>query len=403
MWMEQIMCRVTNGSRITGYLAIDSTINNRSCGGLRLHNGVNEEEVSGLARAMTLKYGFLGLPQGGAKAGVVGDPESSREERLEQLVDFARSIAPLLRQGIFLPAADMGTTNEDIRFMLQAIGIPVKYRELKGSMSGYYTARSVFSSIIRAISFMNIDPCGATAAIEGFGKVGLPLAQLLSELGMKIVAISTQLGALFNPNGLDIPNLISAARRSGSRVVNEYHEADQLKREELFNIPCDVLCPCARHHSLNEETAPSIETKLICAGANNPATQKAENIFQQRDILLLPDFVTNSGGVLGGTMEFASLPRKTIELFIDNEFGNRVEWLLESWTGNSLSLRDRAMRLALNRMQQQQKEAEKRSPLSHLFSGGLELYRRGWIPARLMTELSPAYFRRRLPGKQLFF
>ncbi|MDI7277102.1 MAG: Glu/Leu/Phe/Val dehydrogenase dimerization domain-containing protein, partial [Anaerolineae bacterium] len=98
---------------------------------------VDEEEIRGLARAMTLKYGFLGLPQGGAKAGVRGDPEAPLPERRERLLAFARAIAPLLQRRIYVPGTDMGTDNADIRTLLQVVGVRVKARELRGTDSGY--------------------------------------------------------------------------------------------------------------------------------------------------------------------------------------------------------------------------------------------------------------------------
>ena len=106
---SQLVCTVVEDSTVMGYVVIDSTVGGRSCGGLRMLPDVDEAEIRSLGRAMTLKYGFLGLPQGGAKAGVRGDPEAPQAERWRRLVEFGRAIAPLLRSHVYIPGTDMGT------------------------------------------------------------------------------------------------------------------------------------------------------------------------------------------------------------------------------------------------------------------------------------------------------
>lgn len=132
----QLACTVIRDGSPVGFLAVDSTVAGRACGGLRLAPGVDEAEVRVLARSMTLTYGFLGLPQGGAKAGVRGDPEAPEEERRALLRAFGRAIAPLLRARLYTPGPDMGTTNEDIRQMLAAAGARPRRRELRGDALG---------------------------------------------------------------------------------------------------------------------------------------------------------------------------------------------------------------------------------------------------------------------------
>lgn len=179
-----------NEDRVLGYVAIDSTIRGRSCGGLRMLQDIDEVEIRALARSMTLKYGFLGLPQGGAKAGVIGNPDASRPERLDRLVEFGHAIKPLLLSKTFIPTSDMGTDSDDIRHMLNAVGIHVGRRELKNNSSGFYTAHSVWTGINQSAKHIGLDLYKSTAAIEGFGHVGRPLAILLTNAGMRVVALS---------------------------------------------------------------------------------------------------------------------------------------------------------------------------------------------------------------------
>ena len=383
-------------NHVLGYVAIDSTIHGRSCGGLRMLPDIDEAEIQALARSMTLKYGFLGLPQGGAKAGVIGNPEAPEPERLKRLVEFGHAIEPLLRTKTFVPNADMGTHSADIRYMLNAVGIRVGRRELQDDSSGFYTAHSVLAAVVQSVRHMGLNLSQCTAAIEGFGNVGRPLANLLDSAGIKVVAISTSRGGLYNPRGLEVDRLIRLAKEAGSQVVEIYREGQFIKHEALLELPVDILCPCARWNSIHSGNAARISARIICPGANNPVAPDAERALFERGALCLPDFVTNCGGVLGGTMEFASVSREKITAFIDRHIGERISWLLNETKAKSVLPRDVATPLALHRFEKVAQSAAHPTPLSRLFNVGLELYRRGWIPGSLVSALSPLYFKRTL-------
>ena len=390
-------CRIftaTNNGRLLGYVAIDSTVGGRSCGGLRMLPDIDEAEIRALARSMTFKYGFLGLPQGGAKAGVIGNPEAPRTERLKHLVEFGHVIKPLLHAKTFIPTSDMGTENADIRHMLNAVGIRVGRRELQDNSSGYYTAHSVWAGVIQSAKHIGLDLSQCTVAIEGFGNVGKPLTNLLTHSGVKVVAISTSHGGIYNPQGLNMDRLTRLAGELGSRVVEAYREAEFIDRETLLELPVDILCPCARWNSIHSGNASRISTRIICPGANNPVTPDAERTLSEQGVLCLPDFVTNCGGVLGGTMEFASVSRKKITAFINHHVGERIAWLLKETKAQNMLPSELAARFSLHRFEQVQQNATLPKPLHRLFEAGLELYRRGWIPGPLVGILSLHYFRR---------
>ena len=386
---------IHNG-KVLGYIAIDSTIRGRSSGGLRMHPDIGESEIQSLARTMTLKYGFLGLPQGGAKAGVFGDPEAPQMERRERLVEFGQSVADILHTRTFIPHADMGTDNGDIRFMLNSLGIRVPRRDLQGNSSGYYTALSVSAGVKKSATHLGIDLLQCTVAIEGFGNVGRPLASLLSLAGVKVVAISTSQGGLYNPQGLEVDELIRLSDETGSGVVKVYRKARFITREALLELPVDILCPCARWNSLDMSNAARIATRVICPGANNPVTPDAERALSERGVLCLPDFVTNSGGVLGGTMEFASVSRESIVSFIDRYIGGCIGWLLDESRVKKLLPREIVVPLALQRFEQAARCAANPTLLGRLFEAALECYRRGWIPSSLVAILSLPYFHRKM-------
>lgn len=400
--IPQLVCTVVDGGEALGYLVIDSTINGHSSGGLRLMPDVDEAEVRGLAHAMTLKYGFLGLPQGGAKAGVRGDPEEPQQLRRERLAAFGRGVAPLLRSRTYLPGADMGTSTADILHMLRVAGVRTRPRDGYVDRGGYYTALTVFSCAGQAVRHSGRSLEGATVAIQGFGKVGSALATLLADAGARVVAISTVRGAIFNGRGLDVALLANLAARAGSHVVDLYPEADPIDPAALLELPVDLLCPCARQAAVHEGNAPSVRARILCPGANNPITAEAERMLFQRGVICLPDFVANSGGVLGGRMEGASANAEQIASFIDSHFGRRVAWLLQQAAREEVLPREIAVPMALRRFDRMRQTTARPTLKSRLFQVGLESYRRGWVPRRLVGGLSTAYFERILPDQSSF-
>jgi glutamate dehydrogenase/leucine dehydrogenase len=358
---------------------------------------VDEPELRGLARAMTLKYGFLGLPQGGAKAGVRADPEAAVAERRKALAPFARAMTPLLRTRTYRPAPDIGTSNAEVRFLLEEAGVHPGPRELLSTRSGYYTAVTVFTGVQRAARHLGLSLSSCSIAVEGFGAVGRPLSTLLHHANARVIAISTSRGAIYQPAGLDVPRLTWMAADLGSRVVELYPDAQRLDRGALLELPADVLCPCARHDSVHPGNCSRVAARIISAGANNPVTAEAERLLFGRGVICLPDFVTNSGGVLGGTMEFASIAPPRIVSFLEQRLGARIEWILAEAARRAIPPRQVVVPVALRRAAQARRDADQPRPLRRLFDLGLEGYRRGWIPAPLVSALSLYYFKNALP------
>lgn len=361
-----------------------------------MSTNVSEAEVRGLARTMTLKCGFLRQPQGGAKAGVRFNPEAPLAERRQHLESFGRAIAPLLINRIFIPGPDMGTNDTDIRAMLNAVGVKLKWRELRDTQSGQYTAATVFISAKRAIQHLGLTLSRCTVAIEGFGKVGRALASLLDEANAKVVAISTERGAITNPHGLNVKQLNQLADRHGSRVVDFYADAERIRCAELFELPVDLLCPCATHLSLHADNAPRVLARLICPGANNPVTAEAEKILFERGLVYLPDFVTNCGGILGSTMAFASMKREKIVSAMERHLGDRVAWLLKEATLRQVPPREIAEPFARQRFEEIQRTASHPSLRNKLVAAVVELHARGWVPGALVAALAQPYFAKRL-------
>lgn len=399
--MEQDTCqfvtKVVRDDQVLGYVVIDSFIGQRATGGLRMLTDVNEAEIRDLARAMTLKHGFLGIPRGGAKAGVRGDPEAPEAERRQRLSEFARAIAPLLRHRIYAPATDMGTTNADIRFVLESAGMRVPRRERHNIQSGPYTAHSVFVAMQRAARHLGLNLSACRVAIEGFGKVGAPLACLAHAAGARVVAISTSHGALYDPRGLDVPRLIELAAQFGSRVVEMYRDAERLDCAALLELPVEILAPCARGNSIRAENAARVAARVICPGANNPLTPDAERALFARGVLCVPDFVANCGGVLGSIMEYAAVSPARILALIEQRIGMRIDWILHTAVAQNVPPREIAAAYALRRVEQMQRAVAQPTLTRALFDVGQEIYRHGWVPRALVAPLAQRYFERIVP------
>ena len=178
----QFVAEVTDSSQeLRGYVIVDSSINGHACGGLRLAADVSGDHMASLARGMTLKYGFSGMSQGGAKAGIVGDPDMPLERKRALLKRFGELIAPLLKTGYYISGPDMSVSHDDIDVLLAAAGLKVpRGRRKKGKKSGLFTALAVMVAIEAAAAEKKLDLSKARIAIEGFGSVGSALAWLMA-------------------------------------------------------------------------------------------------------------------------------------------------------------------------------------------------------------------------------
>ncbi len=383
---------VRDGDQVLGYVAIDTTVRGRALGGLRLAPDVTAEEVAGLARAMTLKYGLAGLPQGGAKAGVLGDPEAPVPERRERLEAFAWAIAPLLKDRVYQPDTDMGTRAEDIHAMLGAVGVRVGRRTLRTDRSGHYTALTVLAGAQAALSRRGARLGGATAAIEGFGAVGGSLAVLLDRAGARVVAVSTSRGALHDPRGLDVDRLVDLTARRGSRLVLEYGEAERIPPEALPELPVDLLSLCARPGSIDVENAARVRARAISSGANDPIDPEAERILIERGVVVVPDFVANMGGVLDGTMRFAAVGEPRIESFLLGSVGAWIDSLLTRAEEEGVPARRIAAPLARARFEAVRARAEHPGATGRVVDAIVELHRRRLLPRPLVGAFAPRWF-----------
>jgi len=395
---SQLICNVTDKKlSLLGYIVIDSTINGESCGGLRMLPDVSIPELQGLARVMTLKFSFLGMSEGGAKAGIVADPSMPHEKKLALLRTFAEIASPLLKTRAYVPASDMGTNNQEIKYMLKSIGLKVPQNKFGTNENGeFYVAVSVLAGAERAARHINLDLSQSTLAIEGFGKIGSSVAKVFSQKGTKVVAISTIKGAIYDPDGLDVDKLIQTKDEVGEDVVNVYKKVKKIEKSELLTLDVDILSPCARHYSINLKNAEKIRAKIICAGANIPVTRDAEKILYGKGKLYLPDFVTNCGGILGSNMEIAGLSGQFIKNFIIKEIGNKISEIIEASRKKNMSPVEIAEMEAAKKSARIKTKSKEKTLKNRLFNIALKVYKKNLIPKLFAKFYAPRYFRARL-------
>jgi glutamate dehydrogenase (NAD(P)+) len=377
---------VMRGSDLLGFIAIDSSVGGRARGGLRLVPDLSEDEVRDAARAMTLKYGLLGLPQGGAKAGVIGDPDADPARREEVLREFARAAEPFLRDRRYVPDSDLGTQASDIRTMMESIGMPIGPREWRANRSGDHTARSCLAAVQAISARLGRPVAGSRVAIEGFGKVGSRLAQLLHDRGARVVAVSTARGAVYDAAGLDVPALQRRASEAGSGFVAG--GPGVMEKSRLLELPVDLLCPCARRHSIHAGNADRIAARAIVPGANNPLSPDAEGVLERRGVACLPDFVSNCGGVLGGTLEFAGGAAGEVGALVERRVERYVSRLLERAERTGRTPRSLAESDALDRHALMRARAEAPGLMARISGLGIEAYRRRWLPEAVVSRIA---------------
>jgi len=341
-----------------GYLVIDSTIDGKSSGGIRMSAEVTLDEIAALAKNMTLKCGFLGIPRGGAKAGIRVNGLLSKVERRSVFAGFGKCIGRFIKCGYYFPGTDMGTTNEDVDLLLNAALGEMKHR--KHASTHVYTSWTMLVSTKVALSILGLDLEESTVAVEGFGKVGSSAAHFFSKNGARIVGISTVQGAIYNSKGLDAEKLLKMRREFGDDLVKFYKGAKKITTNELKKMPVDVLLPCAGSWTINSTNAYEVRSKIVCPGANIPITNKAEEILFKRNIIVIPDFVSNSGGILGAFIGSMLSERRKWEI-IEREFGRRVSEIIRCSKERNVSPRKVAARMAMTRFNRIKASSEERN------------------------------------------
>jgi glutamate dehydrogenase (NAD(P)+) len=309
-----------------GYVVIDRPVHGMTSGGVRFTSDVSPDELARLARSMTYKWAFLNVRLGGAKAGIFADPHQLGCDRVTLMETFGRSIAPLVRQQVYYPGVDLGTTMDDLRAIMRGAGQPLLGRQIDGS---FCTGLTVFETVRQVVDFSGLGLSGLRVAIEGFGKVASVLAELLDQAGAKLVALSTVDGAIGSEAGLDVPRLLSLRQEYGDQLVRHCSDARSIERQALFTQHVDLLVPGARSHVIHAGNADQIRAGLIVPISNAPLTPEAEEMLTARGVMVIPDFVANCGGVLASNMVGSGFDTEDVRRMVHVTFADIIVSLLQ--------------------------------------------------------------------------
>jgi glutamate dehydrogenase (NAD(P)+) len=311
---------------LQGWLVIHSFGPRGSCGGIRLYPDVSLQEVELLAKAMTYKYCFHEVGLGGAKAAIRLPLDTSLADRTIMLRKFGEHIAPLIKSKVYWPWTDMNCTSTDIINLYQGAG--VKIHTPPGN-SAYFTALSTFSAVRAFAEYYQISAEQCLITIEGLGNVGKYLAIEIDRWGAKLIGASTRIGAVVNLNGLDVKQILKHLEKASDFWVEENGNWQIISKEQLFSLPMNIHIPCARVYSLTEKVAEDLNCSVVIPAANVPCTPNGELRLNEKGIKLLPDFVVNSGGVIGPGLSHLQSSDSQIRNLFFGDFKEMIKRLLK--------------------------------------------------------------------------
>ena len=287
---------------LKGVLVVDNVAAGPSIGGLRMAPDVSTAECIRLARAMTLKNAAAGLAHGGGKSALFADPRMPPAQKERLVRAFACALRDI-EDYIFGP--DMGTDEKCMAWVKdeigRAVGLP---REIGGIPLDEVgaTGWGIRHVAHAALRYRDFGIKGARLAIQGFGAVGKHAARFLSADGAVLVAASDSGGTLHDPQGLDVEALI--ALKAAGKSVREHPRGRKLSADAVIDVECDIWIPAARPDVIREDNVERLRTKLVIEGANIPVTPGAEKALHEKNVLCVPDFIANAGGVICAAMEY---------------------------------------------------------------------------------------------------
>jgi len=356
----------------TGYRVQHSSAIGPCKGGIRYHPNVDLDEVRALATLMTFKCAVANVPYGGAKGGVRCDPSKLSKMELQRLTKrYTAMILPIVGPRHDIPAPDVNTNAETMGWIMDAVSmyegqtvldiVTGKPIELGGSLGRREaTGRGVMLNTLEILKRLKKNPKGAKVAIQGFGNVGSVTAELLEEQGCKVVAVSDVSCGLYNPDGLNIKALIDFVYNAPRpRLLKDYklgRNDERISNEELLELDVDVLIPAALENQITTENVDNIKADVIVEGANGPITKDADEVLAEKKVIVVPDILANSGGVIVSYFEWV----QGIQSFfwgIDEVNENLKKIMLKSFsevweTGEKeeVTLRDAAFILAIRKI-----------------------------------------------------
>jgi glutamate dehydrogenase (NAD(P)+) len=291
----------------TGYRVQHSIARGPGKGGIRFAPDVTLDEIRALAAWMTWKCAVVNIPFGGAKGGVVCDPQALSDAELEKITRrYTAEILPFIGPETDVPAPDMNTNEQIMAWMMDTYSMHVRQTttavvtgkplNLGGSRGrAEATGRGCMIVVLEALKRLGMRPESARVVVQGFGNVGGMSSKLMAQAGFKIISVIEIDGAIYNADGLDIPALLRHRKETGSIV--DFPGAEAIDPEEAMFLECEVLLPGAKENVITSQNAGRIRTKILCEGANGPTTPVADQILAEKSVFVIPDILANAGGV----------------------------------------------------------------------------------------------------------
>ena len=276
-------------------------------GGIRYAPDVNIDEVRALAAWMTWKCAVVNVPFGGAKGGIICDPQQMSMGELERMTRrYAAELLDFIGPEKDVPAPDMNTNEQTMAWIMDTYSMHARHTvtavvtgkpiDLGGSSGRREaTGRGILFVVNEAIKRFKMTPSETRVVVQGSGNVGGIGAKLLHESGYKVVAISDIHGGIYNPNGIDIPAALQYLWTT--RSFEGYEGVEFVNNQELLELECDVLVPAATENQITSQNADRLKCKVLAEGANGPTTAAADEILHEKGIFVVPDILANAGGV----------------------------------------------------------------------------------------------------------
>jgi glutamate dehydrogenase/leucine dehydrogenase len=335
-------------TQLKGVVAIDNVARGPSIGGIRMAPDVSATEAFRLARAMTLKNSAAGLPQGGGKSVIYGDPKMDAAKKEQLIRAFARAIRDLVE---YIPGPDMGTDERCMAWIKdeigRAVGLPPEIGGIPLDEIGA-TGFGLKISVDAARKFCDLNVKGARVVIQGYGSVGKHAARFLAEEGAVLVAAADSRGTISNPRGIDVARL-SALKDSGKSVI-DYGDGEKLAPDAVIDIECEIWIPAARPDVIRKDNVARLKTKLVPQGANIPFTAEAERMLHEKGALVIPDFIANAGGVICAAVEYHGGTQSQAFATIEEKIHSNTEEVLSQARKSGLLPRQAAIELAEKRV-----------------------------------------------------
>ena len=342
-----------------GYRVQHSTVLGPTKGGIRYDHEVTLGECAALAMWMTWKCALLRLPYGGAKGGVRCSPRELSSDELQKITRrFTSELLPIIGPQKDIPAPDMATNEQTMAWMMDTYSMEIGHAvpeivtgkpiSLGGSLFRHEaTGAGVVMVIERACQKLGWSLDEQRCVVQGFGNVGGIAAAELDAKGATVIAVSDVSGGVYDPGGLDVEALRRLAEHRGS--LTDWTEGDRITNEELLELPCDILVLAAREDQLTGENAHRVQARLIAEGANGPTSLEADAIFVERGIPVLPDVLTNAGGVTVSYFEWVQdlgrlfWDRREIRAKLAEQLGDAFERVWSLAEEREMTLRGAAL------------------------------------------------------------